>query len=151
RSAADDPPRKLTAEQRKELAAKWQQATTAGEKAYQAGKGAEAVKAFEEALALARRLYPKAEFPGGHADLATSLNNLATLYGTQGRLAAAEPLLKDSLAMRRRLFKGDHPDVAAGLINLGALYRAQGRLAAAEPLLKDSLAMNKQLFKGDHP
>ena len=31
----------------------------------------------------------------------------------QGKLAEAEPLYKDALEMRKRLYKGDHPDLAA--------------------------------------
>jgi CHAT domain-containing protein/tetratricopeptide (TPR) repeat protein len=150
-AAADEQPKNLSAQERKELATKWRKAITAGVKAYHASKGAEAVKAFEEALALARRLYPKAEFPDGHADLARSLNNLGLLYHFQGRLAEAAPLSKEALDMQKRLHKGDHPVVASSLNNLGSLYQAQGKLAKAAPLLKDALDMNKRLFTGDHP
>ena len=44
----------------------------------------------------------------------------------QGKLADAEPLFKDALEMRKRLFKGDHPDVAHSLNNLALLYQARG-------------------------
>jgi hypothetical protein len=37
---------------------------------------------------------------------------LAMLYLQQEKLSDAEPLLKDALSMRKRLFKADHPDVA---------------------------------------
>ena len=37
-----------------------------------------------------------------HPDVATSLNNLAALYQSQGRYAEAEPLYKRALAIRRR-------------------------------------------------
>ena len=148
---ADDPPKKLTAEERKELEAKRVELGAAGVKASQAGKYSEAQKAFEMALEVARRLYPKDEFPDGHAKLATSLNNLADLYEAQGKLADAEHLYRDALAMRKRLFKGDHPDLATTLNNLAYLYLAQGKLAEAEPLLKEVIEMDKRLFKGDHP
>ena len=46
-ASADDPPKKLTAEERKELEAKWLELNEAGFKAYQAGKYSEAAKAWE--------------------------------------------------------------------------------------------------------
>jgi len=46
------------------------------------------------------------------SDVATSLNNLAALYDSQGQYAQAEPLYKRSLAIREKAFGPDHPDVA---------------------------------------
>src|SRR5262249_52734586 len=120
---AADPPAKLTPEQRKALEARGKELSTAGEKAYQAGKHAEAIKSFEAALEVSRALYPRDAFPDGHANLAERLNNLAVLYESQGKYAAAEPLYKDALEMTKRLFKGDHPDVATDLNNLAGLTR----------------------------
>lgn len=37
-----------------------------------------------------------------HYDVATSLNNLASIYDTQGDYARAEPLYKRSLAIRKK-------------------------------------------------
>ena len=90
-------------------------------------------------------------FKGDHPYVATSLNNLAALYNSQGRYADAEPLYKQALEMTKRLFKGDHPYVAGSLNNLAYLYDSQGRYADAEPLYKQALEMTKRLFKGDHP
>jgi len=83
--------------------------------------------------------------------LATSLNNLASLYKSQGRYSEAEPLYLDALEMRKRLFTGDHPAVANSLNNLAYLYDSQGRYSEAEPLYLDALEMRKRLFTGDHP
>ena len=150
---ADDPPKKLTAEERKELEAKWGELNTAGIKAHNAGKGDEADKAITAALQIARRVYAKAEFPDGHANLAASLHNLAVLYQSQAKYADAEPLFKDALEMYKRLFKDkDHPDLATSLNDLAFLYNSQGKYADAEPLYKDALEMRKRLFKDkDHP
>ncbi|MEH2458201.1 tetratricopeptide repeat protein, partial [Nostoc sp.] len=54
-------------------------------------------------------------FTGEHPDVATSLNNLASLYDSQGQYSDAEPLYIEALAMRKRLFAGDHPNVAGSL------------------------------------
>ena len=83
--------------------------------------------------------------------LATSLNNLASLYNSQGKYSEAEPLYLDALEMRKRLFTGDYPDVASSLNNLAVLYRNQGKYSEAEPLYLDALEMTKRLFTGDHP
>src|SRR5579872_353543 len=150
---ADDPPKKLTAEERKELEAKQKELNEAGIKAYRASKYPDAQKAWVAALEIARRLYPKDQFPDGHTDLASSLNNLAFLYSSQGKLRDAEPFYKDALEIRKRLIKGqDHPDLALSLNNLATLYKDLGRLGDAEPLNRDAVEMYKRLFKGqDHP
>ncbi|QJW94815.1 CHAT domain-containing tetratricopeptide repeat protein [Frigoriglobus tundricola] len=149
---AADPPRALAAEERKQLEAKWLELNEAGDKAYRAGRPADALQPLEGALAVARKLYPEAEFKEGHLGLAQSLCALGAEYRNQGKLAAAEPLLTDGLEMRKRLLKGrDHPDLAQSLNWLALLYRDQGQLAAAEPLYKDALAMRKRLCEGrDH-
>ena len=73
--------------------------------------------------------------------MATSLNNLADLYGAMGRYAEAEPLYRRSLAIWEKQLGRDHPDVATSLNNLAALYRDMGRYAEAEPLYRRSLAI----------
>ena len=65
-----------------------------------------------------------------HRPVAQSLNNLASLYHTQGRYADAEPLYKRALAIREKALGPDHPDVAQSLNNLAALYEAK----AATPM-----------------
>jgi len=76
---------------------------------------------------------------------------LARLYNSQGKLAQAEPLYQEALAMSKRLFSDDHPDVAQSLNNLAFLYQSQGKLAQAESLCQEALAMSKCLFPDDHP
>jgi CHAT domain-containing protein/tetratricopeptide (TPR) repeat protein len=149
---ADDPTRKLTAEERKELDSKVKELTEAGIKAYEAGKYSDAIMSWEESLKIVRRLYNTAEFPDGHSNLSNSLNNLALLYWRQHKLTAVEPLWKEALEVHRRLFKGqDHLEVAKSLNNLAVLYEGQGKLSEAEPLLKEALGMYQRLFKGqDH-
>ena len=121
---ADDPTKKLTSEERKELEAKRERLITAGVKAYQAGKYPDANASFEESLKLARKLYNTTEFPNGHALLAAGMNDLATLYQVQGKLFDAELLFKDALEMSQRLCEGgDEPDLANIMNGLATLYR----------------------------
>jgi tetratricopeptide (TPR) repeat protein len=84
-------------------------------------------------------------------DLATSLNNLASLYESQGKYSEAELLYLDALETGKRLFTSDHPNVATILNNLAFLYKNQGKYSEAEPLYVDALEMRSRLFTGDHP
>jgi CHAT domain-containing protein/Tfp pilus assembly protein PilF len=152
-AGAGDPPKKLTPEERKELETKWKDLTNAGVKAYRDGSINDAVNAFQEALTVSRRVYPKSDYPEGHERLADVLNGLAFLLQAQGKFAGAEPHFREALEMRKRLFpKQDHPDVATSLNNLAALLEARGKPSDAEPLFREALDMRKRLFpKQDHP
>ncbi len=123
----------------------WETHNDAGKEAYQAGRYAEAEKQFKFALAEAERLGPS------DWRLATSLNNLAGLYDTQGKCEEAEPLFKRSLAIRENALGPDHPDVALSLNNLAGLYRTQGKYDQAEPLYRRSLPIFEKALGPDHP
>src|SRR5262245_29084661 len=113
--AVDDPPRKLTSEERKELGARAVERNEAGIKAHRAQRLDEAERAFRDALPMWRRLHEGRD----HSNVANSLSNLAGLLRDRSRSAEAEPLFREALAMRRRLYPGrDHPDLALSLNNL---------------------------------
>ena len=59
--------------------------------------------------------------------MATSLNNLAVLYSSQGKYVEAEPLYQRALAIYERVFGAAHPDVARVLGNMAGLYKNMGR------------------------
>ncbi len=59
-----------------------------------------------------------------HPDIATSYNNLAVLYKSQGRYAEAEPLSKQALALKQRLLGEEHLNVVLSYNKLAELYRA---------------------------
>ena len=73
--------------------------------------------------------------------MATSLNNLAALYDTQGQYATAEPLYQRALVIREKAMSPEHPDVAESLDNLAGLYRAKGQYAKAESFYQRALAI----------
>jgi CHAT domain-containing protein len=83
--------------------------------------------------------------------VATSLNNLATIYAKQGRYAEAEPPLRRSLGIREKALGPDHPDVATSLINLAEIFKIRGRYANAEPLYRRSLGILEKNLGPDHP
>jgi tetratricopeptide (TPR) repeat protein len=87
---------------------------------------------------------------GDEVDLASSLNNLALLYQSQGQYEKAEPLLVQVLEMRERLLEEEHPDVAQSLNNLAGLYRYQGCYEQAELLLKRALSIQEKVLGSEH-
>jgi CHAT domain-containing protein len=148
-TADDDPPKELTADERKELEAKWKEQTSAFLQSYRAGKLPEAAEAGQKALETARRLYPKQD----HPLLAGSLNNLAAVLTDQRKYADAEKFHREALEMRRRLYpKQDHPLLAGSLNNLASLLWHQEKYAEAEPLYREALDMRRRLYdREDHP
>jgi tetratricopeptide (TPR) repeat protein len=124
----------------------WNQLNRRVVELYQQGERASAISIAEQALNLARKI-----FPSPNNDLAASLNNLAELYRSQGRWDDAEHLYDEALPIYRHLF-GNQPnnDLAASLNNLAALYESQGRWDDAEPLYDEALAIYRHLF-GNQP
>jgi tetratricopeptide (TPR) repeat protein len=106
----------------------------------------QAEAAYRQALALREK-----HLGANHLDVASSLNDLATVYYNQGRYSEAESLLKRSLSIYEQQLGADHPQTATSLNNLAELYRAQGRYREAEPLYKRSLSIYEKHLGADHP
>ena len=70
----------------------------------------------------------------GHPDTLTSMNNLATTYGNQGRYKEAESLFLQVMEKRRSLLGEEHPDTLTSMNNLATTYGNQGRCKEAESL-----------------
>ncbi|MDJ0677882.1 MAG: tetratricopeptide repeat protein [Calothrix sp. MO_167.B42] len=102
-----------------------------------------AIEYYQKAVALQTEL-------GLEVDLATSLNNLAYLYYSQGMYSEAEPLYQHALQMGKQLLGESHTDVATNLNNLALLYDSQGRYSEAEPLYQQALQMRKRLLGESH-
>jgi tetratricopeptide (TPR) repeat protein len=86
-----------------------------------------------------------------HPGVASSLNNLASLYDKQGRYEEAEPLYQQALQMSEKLLGNEHLYVASSLNNLAFLYFNQGRYEEAEPLYQQALQMSEKLLGNEHP
>ncbi|RJP18113.1 MAG: TIR domain-containing protein [Candidatus Omnitrophota bacterium] len=106
----------------------------------------EAEMLYRRALAIREKV-----LGGEHPDTATSLNNLAGLYNSQGRYEEAEPLCRRALAIREKVLGGEHPDTAISLNNLAGLYDSQGKYEEAEPLYLRALAICEKVLGGEHP
>jgi tetratricopeptide (TPR) repeat protein len=88
--------------------------------------------------------------PIRESDLASALFDLSVAYWKKRKLAEAEGVLDESLAIRRRVFGPEHPTVAATLNHLGAVYRRQRRLEESEKLTREGLAIRVRLFGHEH-
>jgi len=86
-----------------------------------------------------------------HADVATSLNNLALVLQQQGSLVEAETSQCEALLMQTKLLGVEHPDVATSIANLANLLKDQERLVEAEALHREALRMREKLLGAAHP
>ena len=66
------------------------------------------------------------------------------LLKAKGDLAAAEPLLREVLEVRREILGNRHSDTLRSINNLGVLLYAKGDLAAAEPLYREALEVQRE-------
>jgi Tetratricopeptide repeat len=87
---------------------------------------------FAEAEALLRRALAIDErsFGADHPEVATDLNNLASLLQATNRLGEAEPLMRRAVAIPfgfTRRTGHQHPNLQVGLANLRGLLEALGR------------------------
>ncbi len=76
----------------------------------------------------------KTEKTAAGPEYATALNAWGDALNRTGKSAEAEPILVQSLEIRKQVLGDTHPDYATTLINLGLLYKNTGRFSKAEPL-----------------
>jgi tetratricopeptide (TPR) repeat protein len=76
---------------------------------------------------------------------AALLETIGDLYRSFGELELAEPLLEDSLALRKEHLGEENADYASGLHSLAWLYHDQGRYTAAEDFYRKALALRQRL------
>ena len=80
---------------------------------------------------------------GNPAAIATVLNNIGTIYLSQGEIAQALPCFERALILDEQA--GILAEQAVALNNLGESYRLQEKLEQALPYYERALAINKQL------
>lgn len=95
--------------------------------------------AFDESLALLRRL-------GDEGEVATCMTNYGALLIEQGHLSDAESILREALALRRRLGAGDHLNVAFDLDYLGRICAESDRPKEARAAREEALAIERKLL-----
>ena len=104
-----------------------------------------------EEVSLAYLAHQEATLGPEHPDVATSLDNLAILYHSEGKYALAEPMYQRALKIWEMTFGPNHPDVATSLNNLASLYEDQGLYVRAEPLYENALKSWETASGPNHP
>ena len=108
----------------------------------------EAIALLQKAVGMHRALWGAQPYP----DFAASLNDLGLmLYYDKGDYDHAEQLLRESMAMKRRLLGDKHPEIATSLSNLADVLHNKGDLVGAEKQYQQSLAMYRELLGNEHP
>src|SRR5262249_3912697 len=116
----------------------WREAIEQGNKLREQAHYAEAEQAYLTALAEAEKFGPE------DPRLASSQNNLASLYCLQARYAEAEKLCLNALALEEKILGPDHLELSSILNNLAEVYRVQSQFSKAEPLYRRSLAIREK-------
>ncbi|MDO9695222.1 MAG: serine/threonine-protein kinase [Candidatus Latescibacteria bacterium] len=101
-------------------------------------------EAAEQALVAALDIRRRALGPV-HRDIALTLQSLADVRKSQGRLDEAETDLTECRIMREQIFGRVHPSVAAAMNDLGLLARTRGQPTRAESLLVQAQRIIEQL------
>jgi tetratricopeptide (TPR) repeat protein len=106
----------------------------------------EAEPLFKRAIALVEKTLGKE-----HPELAVNLNDLASLYQTQGKYQEAEPLYQRAITIGEKTLGPEHPNLAIRLNNLALLYQTQGKYEEAEPLFKRAISIDEKRLGPEHP
>ncbi|MEM6796641.1 MAG: tetratricopeptide repeat protein, partial [Acidobacteriota bacterium] len=86
-----------------------------------------------------------------HLDIATTLNDLASVLRQLDRLEESEELFRQALDQRQAILSPDHPDVAQSLNNVGTALFVSGDYDGAGVLMKQAFEVWQKSYSGDHP
>jgi serine/threonine-protein kinase len=86
-----------------------------------------------------------------HLEVASAMMNLATVKLILGEREAAERLLHQALAVRRRELHDEHPDVAMCRFRLALVFEDRGAFGEALALHERALATRRAALHEDHP
>ena len=113
-----------------------------GQLSYQVGTFAPARTHWEQGIALndPQRHATPDTIPGSTRNYGLDCrSHLALVLRTLGRLAESEQLLRQVLAIRRRVLDDSHPLIASALVACAGTLEASGRLGEAEPLYGEAV------------
>jgi tetratricopeptide (TPR) repeat protein len=83
--------------------------------------------------------------------LARTLNTLASVYYSSGRLSDAEPPMREALELRRRALGLRHPATAESMNNLASLLYQEGRYREAADEWQEALPVYRDVYGVEHP
>jgi tetratricopeptide (TPR) repeat protein/tRNA A-37 threonylcarbamoyl transferase component Bud32 len=109
------------------------------------GRYDRAEKPLSEAARLLREVRDRRDQADSVEALADALGELGQLRYFQHRLAEAETLHREALALRRGLYGDRHAKTAASISAVGEILAKGGRFEEAEPLLREALEITRSL------
>jgi tetratricopeptide (TPR) repeat protein len=107
----------------------------------------EAIPLMQSAVAMQRTLWGAEPYP----EYAYALNDLGLLLKSKGDYNGSEKLLRESMAMYRRLLGDKHKEIATSLQNLALVLQLKGDLEGANVTFRQALAMQRELLGNVHP
>ncbi len=113
----------------------WERYNLSGQQAMSSGKSADAEQAFRLALQEAEKI---GTFDG---KVAISCVNLANCLRQQGRFAEAEPLYKQAMVVKDKVFGPLHKELIPVLDNYAKMLRAAGRSGEADKMEQKAKAI----------
>ncbi len=102
-----------------------------------------------DAAHAARESFVRREGPI-HPRIADASNALANLLSRLGRFDEAEPLLREALDQRLKIYGADHPAVAQSRNDLAVLLENRGAFEQAAPVYREALASYERLLGPEH-
>ena len=106
----------------------------------------------DDALSADRRWRSRKRILGPeHPATLYSMNNLALLYGSQGRDNEAETLFTQALEIQKRILGPEHPKTLNTMFGLASVYVQLGRRDEAETLFTPTLEVTKRILGPEHP
>ena len=86
-----------------------------------------------------------------HPDVATSYNNIANVYYSQGKYDQALEYLQKALKISLKKLGADHPHVAMYYLNIGVVYALQEKLTEAESSTQRAVDIARKTSGELHP
>ncbi|MEL6152453.1 MAG: tetratricopeptide repeat protein, partial [Bacteroidota bacterium] len=129
------------------LPAKYKLSAALGQACHVACLYDESIKWREETVSLARAIH--GDVP--HADLGSSLYNLAYVYKEKGAYPKARALYEQALKIDKKVYGEEHPNVATTLHELGSLHSSEGAYPKARALYEQALKIYKKVYGEEHP
>lgn len=123
--------------------AEWQRELKLGEELIGERKFKKAEKHILSALKLAKKFGPKDK------RVASSLGDLAVIYGAKKDYKKAVDTMEEALTIDRHIYGDNHEFVAYDLNNLGTFYDVMGDHKKATPYLEESVKIRNELANLD--
>ncbi|RFU27453.1 hypothetical protein B7463_g8883, partial [Scytalidium lignicola] len=68
-----------------------------------------------------------------------------------GKYSEAEPIYRQTLALRKKVLGPEHPNTLMSMNNLAMLLDSQGKYDEAEPIFRQTLALSEKVLGPEHP